>query len=139
MKPKYCLLCLVICIVLLPSFASATKWILFASQQRNTVNWYYEKDGLDASREVKIFFKLKISLPANNIQKLWIKSSSEKGEKLYQAELSCRERLARLRDDSGKTVYSDASFNYLYDRPIPPDSALDILLKTVCPKDFFSY
>jgi hypothetical protein len=138
MKPKYGLLCLFICLVLLPSFAAASNWILFASQQRNTVNWYYDKDSMDASKELKIF-KLKIPLPPSNIQKMWIKSSSDKGEKLYHAELSCKERLARLQDDNGKTVYSDASFNYLYDRPIPPDSVLDILRKTVCPKDFFSF
>jgi hypothetical protein len=139
MKFKYGLLCLFICFVLLPSFAAASNWILFASQQRNTINWYYEKDGLDASREVKLFFNLKIPLPANNIQKLWIKSSSEKGEKLYQAELKCRERVARLKDETGKPVYSDSSFDYLYDHTIPPDSVLDILVKTVCPKDFISY
>jgi hypothetical protein len=138
MKPKYALLCLFICFVLPPSFADASNWILFASQQRNTVNWYYDKESMDASKELKIF-KLKIPLPPSNIQKMWIKSSSDKGEKLYHAELGCKERLARLQDDNGKTVYSDASFNYLYDRPIPPDSVLDILRKTVCPKDFFSF
>jgi hypothetical protein len=116
----------------MPSFAAASNWILFASQQRNSVNWYYDKESLNAARELKIF-GLKIPPPPSNIRKMWIKSSSDKGEKLYQAELSCKEGLARLQDDNGKTVYSDASFNYLYDRPIPPDSILEVLRKAVCP------
>jgi hypothetical protein len=98
MKPKYVLLCLSIWLVLLPSFAAASNWILFASQQPNALNWYYDKASLDATRELKVF-GLKIPPLPSSIRKMWIKSSGDKGEKLYQAELSCKEGLARLWED----------------------------------------
>jgi len=131
MKLKYVLFCVFFCLLLLPSYASSSNWILFAAYQRNGLNWYYDAESLNASRELKIM-GVTIPLGQGDTQKMWIKSSGDKVERIYQAELDCKARLARLQDDNGKTVYNDASFNYLYDRPIPPDSVLDMLLKKVC-------
>ncbi len=131
MTSKYVLFSVSICFVLLSSFAAASNWILFAAQQRDGSSWYYDKETLDSSSGLKII-GLKMPVIKGNIREIWIKSSGDKGERLYRAELNCKEGLARLRDDNGKTLYSDVSLNYLYDRPIPPDSVLDMLREVVC-------
>ena len=131
MTSKYVLFPVFIYFVLMSSFAAASNWILFAAQQRDGSSWYYDKETLDSSSGLKII-GLKIPVIKGNIRETWIKSSGDKGEKLYRAELSCNDGLARLRDDNGKTIYSDVSLNYLYDRPIPPDSVLDMLREAVC-------
>ncbi len=68
----------------------------------------------------------------SNYQKMWIRASSDAGEKIYQVELSCKERTARMQDNNGKGIYNFTLIDYLYDRPIPPDTVLDWLSKSVC-------
>ena len=131
MTSKYVLFSIFIWFVLLSSFAAASNWILFAAQQRDGSSWYYDKETLDSSSGLKIV-GLKIPGIKGNIRDMWIKSSGDKGERLYRAELNCKDGLARVQDDNGKTIYSDVSLNYLYDRPIPPDSVLDMLRKVAC-------
>jgi len=131
MQLKYVLFCVFIGLVLLCSFAAASNWILFADRQRDGSSWYYDSESVISSGGLKIM-GLKIPATQDHIREMWIKSSGDKGESLYHVELNCKESLARLRDDNGKTLYSNVSLNYLYDRPIPPDSVLDRLRKVVC-------
>ena len=122
---------IIIAAVLLPSFASASNWLLFALSKQTGTNWHYDKESI-------VYLKAKsiagVELPRKdrNYPKVWIKSTGDKGEFAYQVELNCKGRTARLQDESGKTLYSQTSIDYLYDRPILPDSVLDMLRKTVC-------
>ncbi|MGO9951760.1 MAG: hypothetical protein ACLPN1_06065 [Dissulfurispiraceae bacterium] len=131
MKPKHLLFCLLTLAVLLPSFVSASNWLLFASTRQPEANWFYDRENIVYSR-AKSFASVEIPLKDRNYPRLWIKSVRDRVGTAYQVELNCKERTARLQDDSGKTLYSISSINYLYDVQIVPDSVLDMLRKTIC-------
>ena len=122
---------IIIAAVLLPSFAAASNWLLFTLSKQDGTSWYYDKESI-------IYFKTKsvagveIPMKDRNFQRMWIKSSGDKGEIAYQVELDCKGATARLQDERGKPLYSQPSIDYLYDKPMLPDSVLDMLRKAVC-------
>ncbi len=131
MRPRRILCYLLTFAVLLPAIATASNWIQFGQPLQNGALWYYDRDSIVYSHDKKI---IGIDTPVKdkNFQKIWIKSSGDLGEVRYEVELNCRDRSARLKDDGGKNLYSQPSIDYLYDKPIPPDSMLDLLRKAVC-------
>ena len=131
MKPKHHLFCLLILAVLTTSLASASDWQLFASSKQNGTNWYYDKDGIVYFR-AKSIAGVEIPMKDTNYIRIWIKSADYKGERAYRVELNCKQLTAQLQDNSGKTLYSEPSIDYFYDKPLVPDSVLDMLRKTVC-------
>lgn len=133
MKSRLLLISLFICFVLLPSLATASSWILFSAKQQNGTSWYYDKDSI-AYFKAKSIIGVEIPKKDRNYQKVWIKSAGDMGERLFLVELNCKEHTARLQDDNNKVLYNEPSIDYLYDRPIPPDSVLDKLQKAVCAK-----
>jgi hypothetical protein len=116
---------------LLPSFASASDWLLFTSTQQTGTSWLYDRETIVYSK-AKSLAGVEIPMKDSNYPRLWIKSVRDRVETTYQVELNCKGRTARLQDDGGKTLYSVPSIDYLYDGQIVPDSVLDTLRKTVC-------
>jgi len=131
MRPKHLLCCLFTFALLLPSFASASDWLLFTSTQQTGTSWLYDRETIVYSK-AKSLAGVEIPMKDSNYPRLWIKSVRDRVETTYQVELNCKGRTARLQDDGGKTLYSVPSIDYLYDGQIVPDSVLDTLRKTVC-------
>lgn len=130
MRYKSMLFNFVAFLVLLPSLASASNWILFTSSQSG-VGWYYDKESI-VYLKAKSIIGIELPLKDRNYPKMWIKSAGDKGEISYQVEFNCKGRTAQLQDDSGKTLYSESSIYYLYDKQIVPDSVLDKLYQAIC-------
>ena len=131
MRPKHLLCCLITFALLLPSFASASDWLLFTSTKQNGTSWFYDKETI-VYPKAKSLAGVEIPMKDSNYPRLWIKSARDGVDTTYQVELNCKGRTARLQDDGGKTLYSVRSIDYLYDGQIVPDSVLDMLRKTVC-------
>ena len=131
MKIKYIAVCIVISLFAVPALSSASEWMVFTPVQKDGTTWYYDKNSISFPRNRTI---LGITLPLRdgNYPKMWIRGTSDTGTLLYQAEVSCKERTARLMDNNGKGIYNLTSIDYLFDRPIPPDTVLDRLRKAVC-------
>ncbi|HTZ19138.1 MAG TPA: hypothetical protein VMB78_11950 [Dissulfurispiraceae bacterium] len=118
-------------LIMLPSICSASNWITFGTSRQNGLTWQYDKDGVIYFQDRK-FMGIQIPVKKRKFQRIWIRSSGDATERLYQVDLNCRDHTARIKDDGGKTLYSENSMDYLYDKPIPPDSVLDMLQKAVC-------
>ena len=131
MKIKYILLCLVIALFVFPLISTASEWTVFSPKQKDGATWYYDKDSISYPRN-KTFIGLTLPFSSGNYPKLWIKASTDTNDLLYQAELNCRERTVRLMDNNGKGIYNLNNIDYIFDRPIPPDSVLDLLRRAVC-------
>jgi hypothetical protein len=116
---------------MLPLLSSASDWMIFTPKQKDGVTWYYDKNSVVYLKNMTI---IGITMPFkdSNYQKMWLRASSDTDEKTYQVELSCKERIAKMQDNNGKGIYNMTSIDYLYERPIPPDSVLDMLRKAIC-------
>jgi hypothetical protein len=131
MRPKHILQFILIFFVMLPAISAASNWIQFGVSNQNGASWHYDNDSIVYFQDKKII-GIDVPIKDRNYQRMWIKSSGGDGEKRYRVELNCKERSARLQDDGGKNLYSEPSMDYLYDKPIAPDTVLDMLCKKVC-------
>ncbi len=131
MRPRRILWYLLTFAMLLPSIASASNWIQLGQSRQNGMLWYYDRDSVAYSQDKKLI-GIDVPVKDKNFQKMWIKSSADNVEVRYEVELNCKERSARMKDDRGKNLYSEPSIDYLYEKPIPPDTLLDLLRKAVC-------
>jgi hypothetical protein len=131
MKDKILLVSVIfsLCLIPLPSFAS--DWMIFTPKQKDGSTWFYDKNSISYPKNIS-FIGIPTPMRDRNFQKMWIKSSSDIGEQMYQIEINCRDRSAKMQDSGGKQLYSLNSIYYLYDRPIPPDTVLDMLQKAIC-------
>jgi hypothetical protein len=131
MNKKKLLLLLTICAFLISALAFASDWMIFAPKQKDGYMWFYDKSSITYLKN-KTFIGITLPAADKNFQKMWIKATSDNGDKLYQIELDCKGRLAKLFDNNGKGIYNLPDIDYLYERPIPPDTVLDMLRKAVC-------
>jgi hypothetical protein len=131
MKIRIFIVCLVICSFLVPVIASAGDWIIFTPKQKDGFTWFYDKNSREYLKN-KSFLGIPTPLKDTTLQKMWIRASSDKIVRLYQIELNCSTRIAKMYDDNGKGIYNLPEIDYLYERPIPPDTVLDMLRRAVC-------
>ncbi len=118
--------------LLLQAVSAASNWVQFGlSGQNGSKSWYYDKGSILYFQDKKIV-GIDVPVKDKNYQRIWIKSSGSKGETRYQVELNCKAHTARLQDDGGRMLYAESSIDYLYEKPIPPDTVLDMLHKAVC-------
>jgi len=131
MKKRTLVICLVILAFVVPMLSSAADWMIFTTKQKDGYTWFYDKTSVVYLKNKTFLF---LTLPSSdpNFQKMWIKATSDRGDKIYQIELNCKERIAKLFDNNGKGIYNLPEIDYLYERPIPPDTVLDMLRKAVC-------
>jgi hypothetical protein len=116
---------------MLPLLSSASDWMIFTPKQNDGSTWYYDKSS-SVYLKNKVIIGITMPFRDSNYQRIWIRASSDTGEKIYQVELSCKERIAKMQDNNGKGIYNLTVIDYLYERPIPPDTVLDWLRKMVC-------
>jgi hypothetical protein len=131
MKSRWILICLLIAFFAVPAISAAADWTAFSPKQKDGTIWYYDKESISYPKN-KEFIGISLPLRDKNYPKLWIRSTAETANLLYQVELKCKELSAKMTDNNGKGIYSLNAIDYLYDRPIPPDSVLDMLRKAVC-------
>jgi hypothetical protein len=131
MKKRIIIICVVISVFIIPMLSYAADWMIFTVKQKDGYTWFYDKNSVVYLKNKTFLF---ITLPAgdHNFQKMWIKATSDKGNRIFQIELNCKDRTAKLFDNNGKGIYNLPEIDYLYERPIPPDSVLDMLRKAVC-------
>jgi hypothetical protein len=131
MGKKTFVACLVICSFLLPLFASASDWMIFTPRQKSGYTWFYDKADIEYMKS-RSFIGIPLPIKDSNYQKIWLRASSDAGDRIYQIELDCKGRTAKLFDNNGKGIYNLSEIDYLYERPIPPDTVFDMLRKAVC-------
>ena len=131
MKKRIFLASLLICALMLPMLSSASEWVIFTPKQKDGSSWYYDKASIEKTKYMAV-----IGIPTpfkdGNYLKMWVRNSTDSADKLYQVELSCKDRTARMQDNNGKSIYNMSSIDYLADRAIPPDTVLDWLRKSLC-------
>ncbi len=129
MKQKRLLALFFIAFFLMTNPATASLWLPFALGHEDAFNWYYDQDTISYPRHVSI---LGIVLPLRdrNFQNLWIRTDRPH-ELRFRVYMDCAQRLAVVHDETG-TLYDIPLLDYLYGKPIPPDSVLDKLHLAVC-------
>lgn len=131
MKARLPLICLIFALVAIPVISSASDWTVFTPKQKDGATWYYDKASITYPKNTSII-GITTWMRDVNYQKLWIRSTTDTVNLLYQVEMDCKARTARMLDNNGKGIYSMNNIDYLFDRPIPPDAMLDLLRKTIC-------
>jgi hypothetical protein len=131
MKTRLILTCLIIALFALPPISSASEWMVFSPKQKDGATWYYDKNSISYPKN-RVFLGITLPLRDGNYPMMWVRSTSDTAALLYQVEISCKERTAKMMDNNGKGIYNLDNIDYLYNRPIPPDTVLDMLRKAVC-------
>jgi hypothetical protein len=131
MNKRIFLICLISCTFIFPLLAAASDWMIFTPKQKDGFTWFYDKTSIVYMKN-RVVIGITMPFRDANEQKMWIRASSDSGEKIYQVELKCKERTAKMLDNNGKGIYNLPAIDYLYERPIPPDTVLDMLRKAVC-------
>lgn len=131
MKKRIFIVCLLTCAFLAPSAAFPADWMIFTPKQKNGYTWFYDKQSVVYLKN-RSFIGIPTPMKDITYQKMWIKATSDRDSRLYQVELNCEDRSAKMYDDNGKGIYNLPDIDYLYERPIPPDTVLDMLRKARC-------
>jgi hypothetical protein len=131
MKRRTFIACLLLSLFTFPLLCCAADWMIFTVKQKDGYTWFYDKNSVVYMKN-KSVIGITLWMKDVNYQKMWLKAASDKGDRLFQIELNCGERSARLFDNNGRGIYNLPEIDYLYERPIPPDTVLDMLRKAVC-------
>jgi len=131
MVKRILILCLLLCFIMIPMLSSAADWMIFTPKQKNDYTWFYDRQSIVYLKD-QTFIGITLPMKDHNYQKIWIKAVSDRVEKRYQIELNCKDRISKIFDDNGKGIYNLPDIDYLYERPIPPDTPLDMLRRAVC-------
>jgi hypothetical protein len=125
---KHLIALVIVSSVLTADLAAASLWVPFALGQQDELNWFYDRDSV--AHPQYIYLLGIIPIRDRNYKALWIRTERP-GEIRFHVFLDCAAHTAVLYDETGM-LYDVPLVDYLYLKPIPPDSVLDKLHMAVC-------